>query len=78
MLASHIKEGKERLNLSDWGALSDRKKISALQEMGEVVIKGEMPLKGYARLHRKARLSSDEKDQLVQWIDLETKRLMEQ
>lgn len=76
MLASHIREGREHLNLSVWGTLSDRKKISALQEMGEVVTSGEMPLKGYARLHKNAHLTKDQKDQLLRWIDLETKRLM--
>jgi hypothetical protein len=76
MLSSHIREGKEHLNLSDWAALSDRKKISALQDMGEVVTRGEMPLKGYARLHKMARLSADQKELLIKWIDLETKRLM--
>lgn len=76
MLSSHIREGREQLNLSEWGMLTDRKKISALQEMGEVVTNGEMPLKGYARLHKNARLSPDQKDQLLKWIDLETRRLM--
>ncbi len=76
MLSSHIREGKEHLNLSEWASLSDRKRISALQEMGEVVAKGEMPLKGYARLHKKARLTADQKDQLLTWMDTETKRLM--
>lgn len=78
MLASHIKEGKEDLNFSEWGLLSDREKISALQEMGDAVTKGEMPLKGYARLHKKARLSSDQKEQLLKWIDLESLRLLGQ
>ena len=76
MLSSHIREGREHLNLSEWGALSDRKKISALQDMGEAVTSGEMPLKGYARLHKDARLSKDQKDQFLRWIDLETRRLM--
>lgn len=76
MLASHIKEGKEHLNFSDWSTLSDRKKISALQEMGDAVTNGEMPLKGYARLHKKARFSADQKDLFLKWIDQETRRLI--
>ncbi len=77
-LSSHIKEGKEHLNLSEWGTLSDRKKIAALQGMGEEVTKGEMPLKSYVLMHRKARLSADQKEQLLLWIDLESQRLIGQ
>ncbi|MBP6977606.1 MAG: heme-binding domain-containing protein [Lentimicrobiaceae bacterium] len=46
--------------------------------MGEEVSKGEMPLKSYSRMHRKARLSAAQREQLSQWIDLESARLIGQ
>lgn len=76
ILGSHIREGKEHLNLSEWGNLSDRKKIGALQEMAEVVENGEMPLKGYARLHKDARLSADQINKLIQWFEEESMQLL--
>lgn len=76
ILGSHIREGKEQLNLSEWGSLSDRKKISALQDMAEVVEKGEMPLKGYTRFHPNARLSADQLDKLIHWLEEESMRIL--
>ena len=66
---NHIVEGKEHLNLSEWGEHDVFDKIGTLEEMVEEVEKGEMPLKEYVWLHPKAKLSEEEIARLKDWSE---------
>jgi len=68
-LEKHIKDGKKELNFSEFGAYSDRRKISKLKAIAAQVRDGEMPLRSYTWLHAEARLTGIEKSKLIQWID---------
>lgn len=68
-LQHHIDEGKEELNFSEFGAYPDRRAGHKLEELIELVKKGEMPLSSYTWLHKDAVLTQDEKETLVSWAD---------
>ncbi|MDG1573501.1 heme-binding domain-containing protein [Robiginitalea sp. M366] len=66
-LASHVDEGKEHLNFSEWAAYSAKKKDHKLEEVVETVEEGEMPLREYTWTHAGARLTAEEKEALIAW-----------
>lgn len=67
MVNNHITEGKEELNLSDWGKLDALDKIGKLDEISEVVENESMPLKAYSVMHKKARMNQEQRAQIVNW-----------
>ncbi|MBL7805971.1 MAG: heme-binding domain-containing protein [Saprospiraceae bacterium] len=67
-LKHHVDEGREHLNFSTFGSLSDRDQLHALEESVEMVEEGEMPLGSYTWTHADARLSDAQKAQLVAWM----------
>jgi len=68
-LEKHIREGKRDLNFSEFGAYSDRRKVSKLKAIAAQIRDGEMPLRSYTWLHPEARLTGIEKSKIIQWID---------
>ena len=66
----HIKEGKEELNLSEWGTMDFYDQIAALEDMGKEVERKKMPLKSYTLIHKQAKLSDDQIKEFIEWIDV--------
>ena len=77
LLANHISDGRDNLNFSEWENYSKREKISKLEDIQEQVTKGEMPLKSYIMIHRKARLSPEEISLLAKWTEETTAKILE-
>lgn len=75
-LNKHVLEGKEGLNLSEFGNLSKAEKIGALSDLYDVLEAGTMPLQSYMLIHRDARMSQDEIDALLDWADQMSLSLM--
>ena len=69
MVSHHVKEGREHLNFSNWGFLYEEEQEDAMEEMGEEVREGEMPLPGYSLVHPEARLSDHEKKLVANWAN---------
>jgi hypothetical protein len=67
----HVNEGRDRLNLSRWGAYSDDDQDDMLKNISKEVRSGGMPLDSYLWLHRGARLSADDVKALASWADAE-------
>ena len=65
----HIDEAKEELNFSEWNTFSDKRKKKKLKEIVEETEEGEMPLTAYTIMHGEAKLSSEQRKQLKNWID---------
>lgn len=76
MISEHVIEGKAELNFSEWGDLAKRKKISALNDICEVVEDKEMPLESYLKMHKDAALSDEQIKALCIWVETETERLI--
>ncbi|MCM4158500.1 hypothetical protein FHG64_13025 [Antarcticibacterium flavum] len=68
-LNDHIEEGKEELNLSEFGEYSSRRQRSKIRSMSSQVKDGEMPLSSYTLLHWDAKLSEKEKEEFIAWMD---------
>jgi hypothetical protein len=63
-VADDVKEGRQHLNLSEWGRLSKEGAHVKLKEICSEVQAGEMPLWIYTLMHKEARLSPSDKDAL--------------
>jgi mono/diheme cytochrome c family protein len=55
-----VDEGRRKLNFSEWGS-----RPHEVDEIGEVILEGEMPPFQYLIIHPEARLNDQEKNQLV-------------
>ncbi|PCJ27642.1 MAG: hypothetical protein COA97_03220 [Flavobacteriales bacterium] len=64
----HITEAREELNFSEWGAYKYKRKDHKLEEMIEMLEEGKMPLNEYTWTHADAKLTPEQKIQLINWI----------
>ncbi len=64
----HIKEGKEDLNFSNWATLDSRDKAGVVSEIAVTISEGKMPLPSYIKIHNEAKLSDNEKQQILEWL----------
>jgi len=69
MMANHIREGKAKMNFSDWGKYDKKEQLKYLDEICEVVTEGEMPLKSYTFMHSSAILNQDDVENICKWTD---------
>lgn len=68
-VANHINEGREALNFSTFGALPANDRAEAMEESAEKVQAGEMPMDSYVWMHPEAKLSVEQRNILLQWLD---------
>lgn len=68
IMAKHIKKGKEYLNFSEFGNYTNRRQISKLKSIINQIKDDEMPLSSYRIMHLNARLSTEEKKLITDWI----------
>jgi Haem-binding domain len=64
----HINEGRDELNFSEWGTFKEKRKDHKLEECVEMLEEGEMPLDEYTWTHSEAKLTTDQKTQLINWF----------
>ncbi len=69
LMSQHIVEGKDKLNLSEFGAYSDRRKKSKLKSMISQIKDDEMPLSSYTLLHWDASLTEKDKKDILIYLD---------
>lgn len=68
-LANHVNEGKEHLNFSEWKNYNTKQKNHILEEIKEVLEEHEMPLKSYLLIHEEAKLTSNNVEKILKWVD---------
>lgn len=68
-LEHHINEGKAELNFSEFGSYSVRKQKSKLKAIMNQIKDDEMPLSSYTLIHRNAKLSEKNKEQLIEYFN---------
>jgi hypothetical protein len=78
LVAHHIREGKKQVNFSEWGSQELSDKVGILGEIQDEVKSGAMPIPAYTMIHRDAKLSQGQKDELIRWTDKFTEQLLEQ
>jgi hypothetical protein len=75
LMAYHIKQAKEELNLSEFGSYSQRRQLSKLDGIANSIKDDIMPLNSYKIMHRSAQLSSEEKSLIINWAHQSIDRL---
>lgn len=66
---NHVKEGKHELNFSEFNTYSLKRKLHKLKEIKEELEDEEMPLDSYTFIHYDAKLSPEEKNLILNWVD---------
>ncbi|MEO6490636.1 MAG: heme-binding domain-containing protein [Ferruginibacter sp.] len=67
-MSSHIKRGKAELNFDEFGNYSALRRRNKLQAVINSINDGTMPLASYTIMHQNARLSSEDKKTLLDWL----------
>ena len=67
ILNNHIKNGKDKLNFSDFGAYSRRRQISKLRSIISQIKDDRMPLSSYGLIHKDAVLTIHTKALIIDW-----------
>ncbi|MBX7152826.1 heme-binding domain-containing protein [bacterium] len=75
LLVQDVNEGRKHLNLSDWGSYKESRKVEKLSQMAGEVTDGKMPLPIYLLMHSEAKLSDQEKKDLVNWCENEADKI---
>ena len=65
LVQNDVDEGRSRLNFSEWG-----QQELEVDEIGEIVLEGEMPPAQYLPMHPEARLSAAEREALARGLDV--------
>jgi hypothetical protein len=68
-LASHINDGKDALNFSEFGSYSAHRQAKKLQSLSDEVTEHSMPLKSYTWIHHDAIFSDTQIKTLADWAD---------
>jgi cbb3-type cytochrome oxidase cytochrome c subunit len=71
----HINEGSHHLNFSIWGEYSDKRKHHKLEECIEMIEEGEMPMYSYTLMHKEAKLTDEQKMQLVSFFKAQMEQM---
>ncbi len=66
-LAHHVNEGKAELNFSRFAAYAPKRAGRKLGGIAELVDKQDMPMASYTWLHPEARLTAEQRAQIVAW-----------
>ena len=74
-LSDHVSQGRNDLNISEWGRLDRDRQDRKLREICDEVSDNMMPLSSYLPMHPQARLSEQDKKILCDWTDAERERL---
>jgi hypothetical protein len=69
-LEGHISEGKAELNFNEWDTYSNRRKKSKLKSIVSQIEDEEMPLSSYTFIHGDANLSPQQKEEIINWVNL--------
>lgn len=68
-MGQHIKKGRDELNFDEFNNYSKRRKKAKIKSIISQIEKDEMPLKSYRMMHGNARLSADEKKELLDFFN---------
>ena len=66
-IKSHVREGREELNFSEWTSYSARQRRDELESICGVISNGRMPPASYRVLHPESRLEAQDKKVICAW-----------
>ena len=74
-ITGHVNEGRQNLNLSEWGKLDKDRQDKKLRQICDEIEDAAMPLPSYLPMHPKAKLSEQDKKTLCDWTAAERERV---
>jgi hypothetical protein len=74
-IVDHVNQGRQHVNLSEWGRLDRDHQDKKLRQICDEVTDGAMPLSTYTPLHPGSKLSPEDVKTLCDWTDAERQRL---
>jgi mono/diheme cytochrome c family protein len=69
-------KAKSKLNFGSWADMSASKKVGKMENISEVVTKGDMPPTRYIEKNPTAALSQEQKDAVAKWAQEESDKLL--
>jgi Haem-binding domain len=72
-IQSHVQEGRQALNFSEWRDYSAQRRRDDMESICGVISNGRMPPASYKALHPESRLTAKEKKAICAWAVDETK-----
>ena len=75
LVIGDVNEGRQNMNLSEWGRYTKRDVDGLLKQICQEVKSGGMPLPIYRPLHPSAKLSTEDVKTLCDWTDAERNRI---
>ena len=66
-IQSHVREGREELNFSEWTRYSALERHNELESICAVISNGTMPPASYRALHPESRLGAQDKKVICAW-----------
>ncbi|MGC2322176.1 MAG: heme-binding domain-containing protein [Terriglobales bacterium] len=69
IVATDVHKARRQMNFSEWAGYSEKKREERLNGICEQVVNGDMPEGKYALIHRRARVSEDERHAVCQWVE---------
>ena len=71
-IAWHVREGREKLDFSEWETYSTMQKRDKLESMCGLISTGRMPPRMYTAMHPEAKLSDENKKAVCAWVKEQT------
>jgi hypothetical protein len=67
-LASHVNEGKEHLNFSEWASYNENQQSHIIKDIEEELQDKKMPLKSYLIIHENAKMTEAQYKIMLNWV----------
>ena len=64
-----VEVGRDELNFSTWTGYDQQKMLSKLDDISSEVGEGRMPMSIYTLIHRSAKLTDEQRQQIVTWTE---------
>lgn len=74
-VTGHVHDARRKLNFSDWPHGDALREVQRWRHVRGQIKSGDMPLWSYTLMHPAARLTTKQRQQLVDWIGQEIKHL---
>ena len=68
-IARHVREGRKKMDFSEWETYSIRQKRDKLESMCGLISTGRMPPRAYAVMHPEAKLTEEDKKAVCAWVE---------
>ena len=76
-MKNHIDEGRKELNFSTFATYEPKRQAHKLEEAAEYVEQKKMPLESYTLGHSDAKLSDEQRKQLVNYFRMVQKQIQQ-